>query len=155
MPRGMTPASRKETTGDQHLPNPSEAAILLLLLVVSREEEASKGKPHLKKITRFRVSEGTLKRVWVRERISSGFLEEVQEWLLIAGWALIFAGTTYAMIKVTAVEGWTRLASKRIAAELEAVKKGKFDFASQQHLLTSVDLNGDDDDASDEGADNE
>jgi len=89
----------------------------------------------------------------VRARISSGFLEEVQEWLLVAGWALIFAGTTYAMIKVTAVEGWTRLASKRIAAELESVKKGKFDFASQQHLLTSVDSNGDDDTGDEDAGD--
>jgi hypothetical protein len=153
MTRGISSASVK-TTG-QHRPNPRQGAVLLLMVVDSREKEASKGKPHLKKITRFRVSEATLKRVWVRARISSGFLEEVQEWLLLAGWALIFAGTTYAMIKVTAVEGWTRLASKRIAAELESVKKGKFDFDSQQHLLTSVDSNGDDDDASDEGADDE
>jgi hypothetical protein len=151
----MSAASRKETTSGPHLPNPSQAAMLLLMLVASREKEASKGKPHLKKITRFRVSEATLKRVWVRTRISSGFLEEVQEWLLAAGWALIFGGTTYAMLKVTAVEGWTRLASKRIAAELESVKKGKFDFASQQHLLTSVDSNGDDDDTSEEDAGDE
>ena len=153
MTRGMSAASRKEPTNGQHLPNPSQGAMLLLLLVDSKEKEASKGKPHLKRITRFRVSEGTLKRVCVRARISSGFLEEMQEWLLVAGWALIFAGTTYAMIKVTAVEGWTRLASKRIATELESVKKGKFDFASQQHLLTSVDSNGDDDTGDEDAGD--
>jgi hypothetical protein len=96
-----------------------------------------------------------LKRVCARARLSSGFLEEVQEWLLVAGWALIFTGTTYALIKVTAVEGWTRLASKRIAAELEAVNKGKFDFTSQQHLLSSFDSNGDDDDTDDEDAGDE
>ena len=145
----------KETTSGPYLPSPSETALLLVLLAESKDKELSREKPNLKKITRFRVSEATLKRVGVRGRISSGFLEELQEWLLAAGWALIFAGTTYALIKVTAVEGWTRLASKRIAAELEAVKKGKFDFASQQHLLSSVDSNGDDDDSGGEDADDE
>ncbi|HEY5131539.1 MAG TPA: hypothetical protein VIJ35_30315 [Bradyrhizobium sp.] len=129
--------------------------MLLLLLVESKDKELSREKPNLKKATRFRVSEATLKRVCARARLSSGFLEEVQEWLLVAGWALIFTGTTYALIKVTAVEGWIRLASKRIASELESVKKGKFDFASQQHLLSSFDSNGDDDDSGDEDADDE
>jgi hypothetical protein len=145
----------ERTSGGHYLPSPSEGALLLLLLAESKDKELSKEKPTLKKITRFRVSEATLTRVLGRARLSSGFLEEVQEWLLVAGWALIFTGTTYALIKVTAVEGWIRLASKRIAAELETVKKGKFDFASQQHLLNPFVSNGDDDDAGEEDADDE
>jgi hypothetical protein len=141
-------ARRKQTTGDQHMPNASQAAILLLLLVFSREKQANEGKTQPTTISRFRVSEGTLKRVWLRTRISSGFVEEVQERLLLAGWALIYAGATYAMIKVTAVEGWIRLSSRRIAPELEAVKNGTFEFASHRHLLTVS--NGDDDEISSE-----
>ena len=45
------------------------------------------------------------------------------------------------------------LASKRIAAELEFVKKGQFDFASQQHLLSSLDSNGDDETGDEDGGD--
>ncbi len=33
------------------------------------------------------------------------------------------------MIKLEAVETWTRLGSKRVADELNAVAKGEFDFA--------------------------
>jgi hypothetical protein len=152
-------ASRKvsamEPRNRPYLPSPSEGALLLLLLAESKDEELSREKPNLKKITRFRVSEATLTRVLGRARLSSGFLEEVQEWLLVAGWALIFTGTTYALIKVTAVEGWTRLASKRVAAELESVKKGTFDFASHQHLLSSLNSNGDDDESGDKDSDGE
>jgi hypothetical protein len=151
--RRVSAAGRENTTSGPYLPSASEGALLLLKLAESKDKELSREKPNQKKITRFRVSETTLKRVWVRTRISSGFLEEVQEWLLVAGWALIFAGTTYALIRVSAVEGWTRLASKRIAAELEFVKKGQFDFASQQHLLSSLDSNGDDETGDEDGGD--
>ncbi len=48
---------------------------------------------------------------------------------------LFFAGSTYAMIKVTSAEGWARLTSKRIEDELEKVSHGKFDFAALRHLL--------------------
>jgi hypothetical protein len=153
--RRLPIVGQKGTTSGPYLPSPSEGALLLLLLVESKDKELNKEKPSLKKSTRFRVSEATLKRVCARARLSSGFLEEVQEWLLVAGWALIFTGTTYALIKVTAVEGWTRLASKRIAAELDVVNKRKFDFSSLHHLLRSFDSNGDDDDSSDEDSDDE
>jgi hypothetical protein len=150
-PRKISAAGPIGTVTAPYLPSASEAALLLLLLAESKETELGKEK----KITRFRVSEGTLKRVCLRARITSGFLEELQEWLLVAGWALIFAGSTYALIRVTAVEGWTRLASKRIAAELESVKKGKFDFANQRYLLTAFDSTSQDDDTGDEDADDE
>ncbi len=115
--------------GMPHRPDALEGALLVLRLIESKERELGKG------ITRFRVSESTLKRLWGRSRIPLDYLHEVEEWLLTADWALFFAGSTYAMIKVAAVEGWNRLASKRIKTELDEVARGEFDFTKLHHLL--------------------
>ncbi len=115
--------------GMPHRPDALEGALLVLRLIESKEKEIGKG------ITRFRVSETTLKLLWGRSRISLDYLHEVVEWLLTKDWALFFAGSTYAMIKVTAVEGWNRLASKRIKTELDEVARGEFDFTKLRHLL--------------------
>ena len=80
-------------------------------------------------MTRFRVSELTLKRICGRPRLHPEFLTEMQDWLLRAGWAFFFADRSFGMIKLEAVESWTRLGSKRIADDLDAVAKGDFDFA--------------------------
>jgi hypothetical protein len=86
-------------------------------------------------VRRFRISESTLKAVAGRRRLPPDFIREVEEWLFDAGWALIFAGKTYAMIEVAAVEGWVRLSSKRIGDELKEVAAGRFDFDSLSHFL--------------------
>jgi hypothetical protein len=116
-------------------PNPLEAALLTLRLVEAKDKERKEtgGEP----ITRFRVSEMTLKNLWRRKRLERDFIVAVEEWLLEGGWALLFAGSTYAMIKVPSVEGWARLSSKRIEHELEAVSRGKFKFETLRHLLTA------------------
>jgi len=114
-------------------PDPLEAALLTLRLVEAKDKERKKasGEP----MTRFRLSETTLKRLWLRKRLERDFMVQVEEWLLEAGWALFFAGSTYAMIKVASVEGWTSLTSKQIEDELENVARGKFDFGRLRHLL--------------------
>lgn len=112
-----------------HRPTALEGALLILHLIQSKEQELGEG------ITRFRVSEATLKSLWGRHRIPLGFLNEVEEWLLTADWALFFAGSTYAMIRTTAVQGWNRLSSKRIQTELDEVARGEFDFTDLSELL--------------------
>jgi hypothetical protein len=116
-------------------PTAFQSALLLLRLHESRDEE-KKNKTKTKdteekkvQMTRFRVSELTLKRICGRPRLHAEFLTEMQDWLLRAGWAFFFADRSYGMIKLEAVETWTRLGSKRIADELDAVAKGDFEFA--------------------------
>jgi hypothetical protein len=53
-----------------------------------------------------------------RSRISPEFVEKAAEWLSGAGVTLFFADTTYAVVKTSAVEGWPRVTSKRITADL-------------------------------------
>jgi hypothetical protein len=104
-------------------PDAMECAILLLLLV--RPEER----------TRARVAELTLKRLWNRHRLRDDFLRQVQDWLFRAGWALFYAGTTFAVVKTKAVEGWPRVTSKDLRPELAKVERGGFDFSRYYDLL--------------------
>jgi hypothetical protein len=106
-----------------YLPDAMECALLLLLLVQPKER------------TRIRLAEITLKRLWGRHRLRDEFLREVTEWLFRAGWALFYAGTTFALVKTKAVEGWPRVTSKELAAELDEVARGEFDFRRHYHLL--------------------
>ncbi|MCG2628826.1 hypothetical protein L6654_19505 [Bradyrhizobium sp. WYCCWR 13023] len=115
-------------SGKFQLPDPQECAILLLLLARSGGNEA-------KEITRFRLSEITLKRLWLRTRITEDLLRDVQEWLARAGWAIFYAGGVYAMVRVDVVENWVRLSSKRLAGELAKVETGNFDFEKFAHLI--------------------
>ena len=99
-----------------------ECAILLLLLVGQER-------------TRARLAEITLKRLWNRRRLRDDFLREVEQWLFRAGWALFYAGTTFGLVKTKAVEGWPRVTSKDLRAELEKVGRGQFDFRRYYGLL--------------------
>ena len=109
-------------------PNSRESALLLLHLIGSKENDREKS------LTRVRLSEVTLLRLWDRYRLPVEFLNEVQDWLLIAGWTLFFAGKTYGAVRVDAVDNWPRLSSSRIAEDLSAVRTGTFDFAQLEGL---------------------
>jgi hypothetical protein len=90
-------------------------------------------------VSRARLTEITIRRLWRRTRVPEGFLLEVQEFLLSAGWALFWAGSSYAIIRVAAVEGWPRISSKRIEDDLQRLARGRFDFDGIEHLLLSHD----------------
>ena len=132
-------------------PTAFQSALLLLRLHELRDEE-KKNKTKTKEteekkvqgMTRFRVSELTLKRISGRPRLHPEFLIEMQDWLLRAGWAFFFADRSFGMIKLEAVETWTRLGSKRIAKELDDVAKGDFDFGPLLELA-EADLSAQDD----------
>ena len=53
-----------------------------------------------------------LKRLFNRRRLSPAFLEDFADWLLVAGWVLFDAGSTFAVVRVTAVENWPRVLTK-------------------------------------------
>jgi hypothetical protein len=103
-------------------PDAMECAILLLLLVGQER-------------TRARLAEITLKRLWNRPRLRDEFLREVQDWLFRAGWALFYAGTTFGIVKTKAAEGWPRVTSKELGAELEKVTGGQFDFSRHYNFF--------------------
>jgi hypothetical protein len=117
---------------NRYKPTPRECTLLFLHLIEARETETGKS------MTRARLSEITLKRLWNRERLTEQFLAEVEEWFLTEGWALVYAGSTYAAVKTDAVQNWPRVSSKRIRADIESVGKGEFDFNKLEELSRSV-----------------
>jgi hypothetical protein len=110
-------------------PDGREAAMLLLRAIEERGER--RGKP----MTRARLSRVTLKRLWNREQLTEQWLDEVNEWLLSAGWTLVSAGRTFGAVKTDIVENWPRIASKYLADVIDDVKRGSFDFSRLEHLL--------------------
>ena len=110
-------------------PTTRECAMLTLRLIDAKCTETGK------KVTRTRLSEATLRKLWCRSRLTTEFVHEVQEWLFMAGWVLFFAGSTYAMINGDVVEGWMRISAKRLFTDVAAVRHGQFDFADLEHLL--------------------
>jgi hypothetical protein len=112
------------------MPSPRECALLLLLLIKGKEDET--GKP----LSRFRVAELTLRRIWGRRRITPELVEDVNEWLDRADRVLFFAGSSYGVILTSAVESWSRISSKRIQAEIDAVLAGTFDFSALERLVS-------------------
>jgi len=126
---------------NRYKPNARESTLLFLRLIDAREGWTKKA------MTRVRLSELTLKRLWNRQRLTDQFLAEVQEWFLTAGWALVYAGNTYAAVKVDAVQNWPRVSSKRISNEIDAVKNGAFNFEKlEQFFRGSRDSQTDDED---------
>lgn len=107
--------------------------MLFLKLVDEREKRRDKA------MTRAQISEGSLKRLWKRERFSDQFLGEVEDWLLSAGWALFYAGGVYGAVKTDAVGNWPTLASSRIASVLDGVALGEFKFTELEYLLSAGD----------------
>lgn len=122
-------------------PNKRQCAMLIVHLLATKQAESSK-----KEVTRARLSEITLRRLFGRQRISPEFLLEVEEWLFRVGWVLFSAGTTYAVVKMKVIEGWGRISSKRIGDDLEKVRSGKFNFDSLEHLLLGSESPGEEED---------
>jgi hypothetical protein len=122
-------------------PDERQCAMLIVHLLATRQQEVG-GK---REVTRARLSEITLQRLFRRQRISVEFLAEVQEWLFRVGWILFFAGTTYAVVKMNVVDGWGRISSKRIK-DLEKVGRGEFDYDSLEHLLLAAEPSGEPED---------
>ena len=120
-----------EVVEQLYKPSERECALPLLELIRSKEQEMGK------EMTRLRIAEISLRRLWVRRRITPDLVEGVSEWLSGAGITLFDAGTTYAVVRTDVVEGWPRVASKRLNTILLDVGKGTFDFSTLQHLLAA------------------
>jgi hypothetical protein len=112
-----------------HKPDSRQAALLLLHAIDER------GLRRGKEMTRARLSRITLKRLWNREDLSERWLADVNEWLLSAGWTLLYAGTTFGAVKNSVVENWPRVASKHSEDVLDHVRRGSFDFSKLEPLL--------------------
>ena len=143
-----------------------EAALLLLRLFELRG--AKRDKP----MTRAKLTVPMLKTLWKRPRLAPEFIQEVADWLLIAGWVFFYAGPTYAAVRVSAVTNWPRVSTKSIASELKQIavefvelKEGGKDelteidryFIELEHLLWKPNQDAEDhgEDAADQPTDDD
>jgi len=125
----QTPTKVKADRPVLHLADPRQAALLLLGLFELKDD--ARGKP----MTRARLTPSMLKRLFNRHRLSPAFLDDVADWLLVAGWVFFDAGSTFAIVRVTAVENWPRVFTKPIREKLGDVATGTYDFSAHEHLL--------------------
>jgi hypothetical protein len=114
------------------LPNPLQCALLLLALVEAKQDEVRT------EITRLRLSQLTLTKLWGRQRLGRELVDEIKEWLHRAGWVLFEAGRMFAMIKIDRVESWPRLTSKHMAGDLSAVFRSEYEYERLYKLVTRV-----------------
>ena len=121
-------------------PDDRECAMLISHLLATKQAEVAK------EVTRARLSDVTLRRLFRRQRITPEFLVEVQEWLHRAGWVLFFAGTTYAVVKIKVIDGWGRISSKRIGEDLKKVGRGEFVFDFSGAFAPWSGISGEDED---------
>ncbi len=128
-------------------PTARECALLVLRMLQAKVDDSGRA------VTRARLSEVTLRKLWVRSGLTNDLLSDIQEILIHGGWALFWAGTSYAIIKLDAVEAWGRISSKRLEAEIEDVKYGRYEkFAELEKLLLGDDDNSEAEDEADESA---
>jgi hypothetical protein len=113
-------------------PDARQAAMMVLRLLDAKTAEG-------RSVSRARLTELTIRRLWGRTRVQEAFLLDVQEILLNAGWALFWAGSSYAVIRLSAIEGWPRISSKRIEFDLDRLARDRRHavrfFDEIEHLL--------------------
>jgi hypothetical protein len=134
----MMKTTRTVSRRTRYKPSGRECTLLFLKLIAEKERRRGR----LKRMTRAQISEGSLKRLWKRERLSDQFLEEVQDWLLSAGWALFYAGGIYGAVKTDAVGNWPTLASISIHSVLAKVARGQTEVFEKLDYLLAVGENG-------------
>jgi hypothetical protein len=52
-----------------------------------------------------------------------------------AGWLLVDAGSTYAVVRTSVIENWPRIAHRHLEPELKKIAMGTFDFEVLGDLL--------------------
>ena len=124
-----SPTKAKSAPPPLQLADGRQAALLLLRLFELRD--GARNKP----MTRARLTQPMLKRLWNRRRLPPQFVQEVADWLLVAGWVFFDAGPTFAAVRVNAVENWPRVFTKALGKDLDDVAAGTFVFSAHEHLL--------------------
>lgn len=102
----------------KYRPTAAEAALLVVYL--QDAYDAEKGR----QTTRFRVSSETLRRVCGRHALRGSFVEDFENEIADLGWSPFWVGNNLALIRTDTIDGWPRIASKRIAGTLRRVEKG-------------------------------
>jgi hypothetical protein len=96
---------------------PTAAEVATLTLCLGRDYAEEKGT----RLTRFRISTRSLRQISGRSHLRDVFLEDWAAALDQMGWKVICCGDHNGLIREDAIDGWSRLSSKRIASQLKGV----------------------------------
>jgi hypothetical protein len=130
---GRSKRSKGAAAHKLHLADARQCALLLLRLFELRNKtRKARG---VKPMTRAKLTAPMLKTLWNRQRLASDFLQEVADWLLMAGWVFFFAGPVYAAVQVSAVQNWPRVSTAPINEDLKDIAEGEFVFDALERLL--------------------
>jgi hypothetical protein len=102
-----------------YLPSAADVAVLTVHLAYRYADEKHTN------LTRFRVSNRSLRKIAGRSHLREAFLEEWAAALAEMGWMVIWHGDNNALIRTAAIDGWARISSKRIAADLDGINASK------------------------------
>jgi hypothetical protein len=100
-------------------PSARQCVLLFLFAIQDAEKRLNRS------VQRVRLPRGTLRRLWMRERLSDQFLQDVGTWLLSVGWALIDAGATFGAVRTRGMKDWPRVSTKTLDPTLQMVKLGE------------------------------
>jgi hypothetical protein len=110
--------------------------MLLFLLAVQDSERRLK-----RSVQRARLPRGTLRRLWMRERFTDDFLQEVGSWLLNSGWVLIDAGSTFGAVRADGIRNWPRISANNLESTIKKVRNGEFgaeEFAKLEEAVVDI-----------------
>ena len=144
MPR---PRHTGERRGDEGPKWPSASQCASLLLHVFALTDKSRTKSTRKPLTRAKLSQGMLRELWKRPRLTPEFVQEVSDWLVGAGWVLFYAGRVYGAVRVSAVANWPRVSANPLPSQdREKIAAGNYDYNPHYSLLLPPDhdFGGDD-----------
>lgn len=102
-----------------YLPNADDVAVLTIYLGCKYAQEKQT------KLTRFRISNRSLRKIARRSHLREAFLDEWENALAARRWTVIRDGDNNAIIRKDAIDGWARISSKRISADLEGISPSK------------------------------
>jgi hypothetical protein len=115
---------------------PTASQCASVLLHVFALTDKSRNKSGRKPLTRAKLSQGMLKELWKRPRLTPEFVQEVSDWLVGAGWVLFYAGRIYGAVRVSAVVNWPRVSANPLPAqEREKIAAGNYDYSPHYSLL--------------------
>lgn len=105
--------------------SPKEAALLVLFLIKSYDDEKERT------TTRARISTKTLRRISFRARLRDSFIDDWTDALAELGWGAFQFDDHFALVQLSSVDGWPRIAATRLKDTLQRLKSYKADVFSE------------------------
>jgi len=123
---------------------PEEAAMFTAYLIHTYEQ--AKGKA----VTRCRLGRGSVRLLGIRSTLREAFvLEWIEALATDWGWVAFPVGEEFGLVRISAVEDWVKLGTKRVADIRKRLKKG--DRSALDEMRDELgDTEGEDEDDGDE-----